>query len=81
MKAMAEQFGVQFRYDGTMWPRLDGGQQPFDYRLSTSELIALDLQDGERQEQWSRVAESCNGLAMRADYCLQLRGRSEFISY
>jgi radical SAM protein with 4Fe4S-binding SPASM domain len=68
MRAIAEQLGVKFRYDGMLWPRLDGGQQPFDYRLSPQEMIALDSEDPERQHQWDHVAESFSGQLVRAEY-------------
>lgn len=68
MKALAEQLGVRFRYDGTLWPRLDGGRQPFAQRLSLEEMIALDREDPERQGQWDKVAESCSSQLVRSEY-------------
>jgi radical SAM protein with 4Fe4S-binding SPASM domain len=55
MKALAAQLGVDFRYDGALWPRQDGGQQPYTQRLSPVELVALDLDDPERKEQWQEA--------------------------
>jgi radical SAM protein with 4Fe4S-binding SPASM domain len=66
MSALAEELGVEFRYDGTMWPRLDGGRQPFAYRLSPEEMLALDLEDPERQRAWEEVARGENGRFARA---------------
>jgi radical SAM protein with 4Fe4S-binding SPASM domain len=68
MRALAEQLGVSFRYDSTLWPRLDGGQQPFEYRLSLQEIIALDREDPERQREWDKTAESCRGRPVRNEY-------------
>jgi len=68
MSALAEQLGVPFRYDGTLWPRLDGGQQPFAYRLSLDELAALDSDDAERRSQWEEVARLGSGQLIRAEY-------------
>jgi radical SAM protein with 4Fe4S-binding SPASM domain len=55
MKGLAEQLGVGFRYDGVLWPRQDGGQQPYAQRLSTQELVALDQNDPERMRQWEEA--------------------------
>ena len=68
MRAFAERLGVKFRYDGMLWPRLDGGKQPFDYRLSLEEMIALDREDPERQRAWAKAAESFSGQMVRAEY-------------
>ena len=55
MRAFAEELGVKFRYDGMLWPRSDGGQQPWAHRLSPQELVALDLDDPERQGTWQEL--------------------------
>jgi radical SAM protein with 4Fe4S-binding SPASM domain len=55
MKALAAQLGVDFRYDGVLWPRQDGGQQPYAERLSPQELVALEQDDQERMEQWQEA--------------------------
>jgi radical SAM protein with 4Fe4S-binding SPASM domain len=55
MKAFAAQLGVEFRYDGALWPREDGGQQPDAERLSPRELVALDQDDPERMRQWQKA--------------------------
>lgn len=68
MQALAEELGVKFRYDGTLWPRLDGGEQPYDYRLSSEEMIALDHEDPERQQKWAETADLFSGRLIRAEY-------------
>jgi len=55
MKALAAQLGVQFRYDGVLWPRLDGGQQPYAQQLAVDDVVALDLDDPERMSEWRRA--------------------------
>jgi radical SAM protein with 4Fe4S-binding SPASM domain len=65
MKTFAEQLGVQFRYDGLLWPRLDGDPTPFEYRLSTQELIDLDRDDPERQHQWEKQSRLFEGQLVR----------------
>jgi radical SAM protein with 4Fe4S-binding SPASM domain len=68
MRALAAELGVTFRYDGTLWPRLDGGEQPYNYRLSIDEMIALDGADPERQAQWDKTAALFSGAGTRAEY-------------
>jgi radical SAM protein with 4Fe4S-binding SPASM domain len=61
MVALAGQLGTPFHYDGILWPRLDGSQNPFEYQLSLSELIDLDRQDPERQREWSKLVQAISG--------------------
>ena len=56
MQAYADQLGLKFRFDGQLWPRLDDGEQPFEYRFSPEELVAIDLEDPARMEEVARVA-------------------------
>ena len=48
MKSFAESLDVPFRYDGMIWPRLDGGLQPLKVRLSPEEVVNLDMEDHHR---------------------------------
>jgi len=51
MKAFADGLGVKFRYDGLLWPRLDGtGKFPQEVQLPIETLVAFDTNDFERQE-------------------------------
>ncbi len=68
MQTLAEEVGVKFRYDGTLWPRLDGGEQPYDHRLSLEEMLALDREDPERRRQWEETAALFGGQLVRAEY-------------
>jgi len=65
MKAFAHKQGIDFRYDGQMWPRLDGDTTPFDYRFSPEELLAIDLEDPERVAEIGRVAREMSGKEVR----------------
>jgi radical SAM protein with 4Fe4S-binding SPASM domain len=67
-QALADQLGVNFRYDNLLWPRLDGRTQSLQYQLSTEEIIALDAQDPERMQELAKVAESFSGKRVRAEY-------------
>lgn len=52
MKTLAEDLGVKFRYDPVLAPRLDGSQEPCNFRLSPEEVVALDLADEKRVQEW-----------------------------
>jgi len=65
MRAMAEALGVKFRYDGLLWPRLDGRRSPLNYQLSIGELIAMDNADSERREAFGKEVERLKGLTTR----------------
>lgn len=68
MQALARELGVEYRYDGTLWPRSDGGEQPYDYRLSIDEILSLDREDPERWRQWQEMAASFDGQPVRNEY-------------
>ena len=68
MQSLAEQLGVPYRYDGMLWPRLDGGTQPFEQRISLQELVALDRTDPQRQQEWERTAALFKGTKTRNEY-------------
>lgn len=67
MRALAADLGVEFRYDGTLWPRLDQTGDQAENQISLQELIDLDRQDPERQKEWSRVLQMFSGQTIRAD--------------
>ncbi len=57
MKRMAEEdFGVEFRFDPLINPRIDCSQSPIGVRLSPEEVVSLDFQDPKRAAEWQRVA-------------------------
>jgi len=63
MIALAERLGVQYRFDGVLWPRLDGGQGPLNQRLSPAEVVALDREFPERQREMQElVGRTASGM-------------------
>ena len=68
MKILAEELGVPFRYDVTLWPRVDGSQAPYTYQISSQEIIALDLEDSQRKQEWEKTAELFSGQMVRSEY-------------
>lgn len=52
MRAMAERWGVGFRYDVNIHARLNRDPSPLDYCLSAETIYALESSDLERMEVW-----------------------------
>lgn len=67
MRAMAEGFGVAYRFDGVLWPRIDGEQRPWEQRLSPVEIVALDEEYPERQQELQRRYQEYAGEVVRND--------------
>lgn len=66
MKRMAEeQFGVEFKFDALLNPRIDCSQSPLAVRLSPEEAVELDFADPKRKADYRRMAEQ--DLAPRAE--------------
>jgi radical SAM protein with 4Fe4S-binding SPASM domain len=68
MRAFAENLNVPFRYDGLIWPRLDGKMDALNYQLSPQELVALEEEDPERLEGWCEMADMWRGKLVRASH-------------
>ncbi len=54
MQAMAEGFGVFFRYDPIINPALDGSHRPNHFRLLPEQIIAFEKSDPKRTEIWNK---------------------------
>ncbi len=67
MKVLTESLGLTFRYDSTLWPRLDGSMDNQKYQISNDEVMAMDLQDPERLNGWLEAADSFKGQYLRAE--------------
>jgi len=67
MQAFADNLGVKFRYDGQMWPRLDGSKQPLEYQFSPEEMVAIDREDSERLKDVARLSQELSGKEMRGE--------------
>jgi radical SAM protein with 4Fe4S-binding SPASM domain len=57
MKELAEELGVEFKFDAMINPRIDCSNSPLAVRLTPEEIVSLDLRDGERVAEWRRLAE------------------------
>jgi len=67
IKNLAESLGVPHRYDGSIWPRLDGSHSPYLHRLSAEETLEMDLADPARAEEWYKTGEKFSGIPLRRD--------------
>jgi radical SAM protein with 4Fe4S-binding SPASM domain len=58
MKRLAEEeFGVEFKFDSLINPRIDCSQSPLAVRLSPEQAVALDFSEPRRKEDYRRLAE------------------------
>ncbi len=58
MKRMAEEdFGVQFKFDPLVNPRIDCSQSPLAVRLSAEEAVELDFLDRRREKEYRELVE------------------------
>jgi len=67
MKAFAERLGVSYRFDGVLWPRLDGDQCALAQRLSPEEVVALDREYPERQSEYVDVYRRFESVPARTE--------------
>ncbi|MGB8473351.1 MAG: radical SAM protein [Candidatus Acidiferrum sp.] len=58
MKRLAEDhFGVEFKFDSAINPRIDCSQSPLAVRLTPEQAVELDLADPKRTEDYRRIAQ------------------------
>ncbi len=68
MRSFTEGLGLKYRYDGILWPRLDGDLSPLDYQIPIKDLIGLDEEEPERRDERMRLAEMARGRTSRNDF-------------
>jgi len=72
MRAIADDYGVPFRYDTLLWPRVDHRNNGHDHddelQLSIEEMIRLDIEDPERLGAWQDVITERHGLKTNSEY-------------
>ena len=58
MKRFAEEdLGLEFKFDGLMNPRLDCSLSPLSVRLSSEEVVAIDMHPERNRQEYRRLAE------------------------
>jgi len=61
MKRLAEEnFGLEFKFDAMINPRLDCSQSPLAVRLTPAEVVEMDLLYPERAAEWKQFANRIN---------------------
>ena len=58
---VVQDLGLEFKYDAIINPRVDGSRGPLRLRLTPEEIVALDVQDTDRGEEWRAFAKRSNG--------------------
>lgn len=70
MRALADGYGVSFRFDAAISACLDGDRSPLDYRLPPEQAVAIELADetriGQRRKQYEQLR---SGPAPEGLYC------------
>jgi len=57
IEQLAEALGVKFRFDGLIFPCLDGDQSPIGLRVAPSEIAEKNLASSHQVGQWRELAE------------------------
>ena len=65
MREITEEFGVDFRYDGSIWPRLNGDQSTWDHQVDVDKLLELDVSDVTRKEAWEKARKKAGDSILR----------------
>jgi radical SAM protein with 4Fe4S-binding SPASM domain len=55
-----EELGLEFRFDPMINPRVDSSLAPLDVRLSSQEVVELDLKEPKRKKEWVKFCEHFN---------------------
>ena len=64
MRTIARDFGVPFRYDSALFPRLTGDQKPVELRLPAEEVVAIEMADAKDRQWWGNYKERMRGLRL-----------------
>lgn len=56
MRDIAQGFGVDFKFDPMINPRIDCSSSPLAVRMSPADIVGLDLEDAARVAEWRRLA-------------------------
>lgn len=61
IKKMSEDFGVKFRFDAAIFPRLNGDKTPLMLRVSPDEAIEKEFSDEKNVSQWEKFYKRMRG--------------------
>ena len=65
MQEITERFGLKFRYDGTIWPRLDGDMRTLEHQVPVEIMFGLDLSDPTRKKAWQKAQRMAGDAILR----------------
>jgi radical SAM protein with 4Fe4S-binding SPASM domain len=68
MKHWAAELGVPFRYDPLITPKLDGSLEPCSLRVPPEEVVALDLADAQRCQEWQALMQKFTASLPQPEY-------------
>lgn len=66
MAQFADAYDTKLHYDGTIWPRLDGKQDNFAYRLSIEDMLGLNRNDPKREAGWHETYQKSKHFILRS---------------
>jgi radical SAM protein with 4Fe4S-binding SPASM domain len=67
MRALADAYGVEFRFDPAIFPRFDGDRSVLRFRVSAEEAIEREFEDPDRVHQWRQYWEERRDLPVSAE--------------
>jgi len=77
MKRLAEEeFGVEFKFDSLINPRIDCSQSPLAVRLTPEQAVELDFADPKRKEDYRKTAE--RDLSAPFDLTVESESRQKY---
>lgn len=56
MERYAQEMGLPFKFDAMMSPRIDCSRSPLEVRLTPEEVVALDVANDRRMDEWQAFA-------------------------
>lgn len=71
MQEAAKDLNVKFRFDGAIFPRLNGDKAPLNLRVAPEDAVEKEFSDNDRYLKWERYLQRSNGrhLSDRLYHC------------
>lgn len=64
IKTMANEYGIDFRFDAAIFPCIDGDKSPLSLRVSPEEAIRKEFSDADRSRQWRDFFQRMQGFSV-----------------
>jgi radical SAM protein with 4Fe4S-binding SPASM domain len=62
MRKLAADYGLKFRFDACIFPRLNGDRHPVSLRIPASEAVDREFEDVEREQEWVQLFDRRGGI-------------------